>query len=122
MDHVEAVMAIAAGTGSIVVGLRSKVFYALGPGQRPKPTTKAMPRWFGRLWFIAIGALMIYWSLPSLSGRWRWSDLWADWWLVAFFGAVWVVGSALNRMKASEPTSGIQALELEESKETTHNF
>jgi hypothetical protein len=122
VDHVEAVVIIAAGAGSIVMGLRSKVFYALGPGQRPRPTTKAMPRWLGRLWCIAVGGLMIYWSLPSLSGRWRWSDLWADWWLFAFFGAPWIVSSVLNRMRASEPKSGIQTLDLEESKEATPNF
>ena len=122
MDHAEPIIAIAAGAGSIVMGLRSKVFYALGPGQRPTTTTNEMPRWLGRLWCIAVGGLFIFWSLPSLRGRWQWTDLWADWWLFAFFGVAWIINGVLNRMKASEPKSEIQTLDLKSNKETIRKF
>jgi len=117
MNHEEAVMAIVAGVGSILTGLGKKgEFHALGPGQRPKPDTKPLPRWFGRLWFVGIGGLFVYWSLPSLRGAWRWSDLWADWWLFAVLVAVWVGRNLLQRCGLREPKSGVQTLDLGPSK------
>src|SRR5215467_7561703 len=99
MNHEEAVIEIAIGISAIVFGLGHKGgFYALGPGQRPKPNTKTVPRWFGRIWFMGCGGVMIYWGVPSLRGAWHWSDLWADWWLFAFFGTVWLAKSLLHHV------------------------
>lgn len=89
MSHADAMIGIAMGSAALVVGVRATDFYALGPGQRPKPATKTIPRWFGRLWFIGMGAFLICWSLPGLRGDWHWRDLLADWWVFAFIGAAW---------------------------------
>lgn len=122
MNHEEAVMAITVGVGSIIAALGKKgEFHALGPGQRPKPDTKSLPRWFGRLGFIGIGALCIYWGLPSLRGTWRWSDLWADWWFFALFAAVWLARTLVLRSGLLEPRSGVQVLDLSRHDDTNRN-
>ena len=91
MSHADAMIGIAMGSAALVLGVKATDFYALGPGQRPKPATKTIPRWFGRLWFIGMGVFLICWSLPGLRGDWHWRDLLADWWLLAFFGVVCVL-------------------------------
>jgi len=97
------------GATATVFGLRATKFYALGPGQRPKATTKTIPRWFGRLSCIGIGAFLVCWSLPGLRGSWSWSDIWADWWLLPFFGVVFMVSMMLSE---PEPEAEIQSLHL----------
>lgn len=100
---------IAMGAAAIFFGVRATEFYALGPRQRPKPNTKTIPRWFGRLWCIGIGALLIFWSVPDLRGPWHWPDLWADWWVLPFVGVVCVFNLILSE---SESEGEIQSLDL----------
>lgn len=120
MNHEDALIAIAIGVAAIITGMGKKgEFYALGPGQRPKPDTKPIPRWFGRLWFVGGGGLVIYWSVPSLGGTWRWSDLWVDWWLFALLAAVWVGRTLLYKYGLLDPKSGVQTLGLAQTEETS---
>ena len=97
------------GAAAIVCGAGATEFYALGPGQRPKPSTNTIPRWFGRLWCYGIGALLIFWSLPNLRGSWHWHDFLDDWWLVPFMGVVCVLNLMLSE---SESDGEIQSLNL----------
>jgi hypothetical protein len=100
---------IAAAAAALVFGAGGTEFYALGPGQRPKPSTKTIPQWFGRLWCIGIGVLLISWCLPDLRGSWHWFDLWGDSWLLPFLGVVCV----LNLMLSESGSEGeIQSLHL----------
>jgi hypothetical protein len=109
VTHADAIIGIAIGVAAIVFGVKATEFYALGPGQRPKPSTKPVSRWFGKVWYIGIGVLAISWSLPSLHGPWYWSDLWADWWLLPFLGVVCV----LNLMLSESSSEGeIQTLQI----------
>jgi hypothetical protein len=109
VTHADAIIGLAIGAAAIVCGVGATEFYALGPGQRPKPPTKTISRWFGQLWCFGIGALLIFWSLPNLRGSWHWHDLWDDWWLVPFVGVVCV----LNLMLSESGSEGeIQSLNL----------
>jgi hypothetical protein len=76
-------------------------FYAIGPGQRPKPGMKPMPQWLGRLWCFAAGCIALYWSVPALRGRWQWREVWDNWWIGAFVLAVWL----LRKLSASQAES-----------------
>ena len=109
MTHADAIVGIAIGAAAIAFGVRAMMFYPLGPGQRPKPSTKTIPRWLGRLWSIGIGAWLIFGSIPNLRGLWYWRDLWADWWLLPFVG----VACVLNLMlRESESEGEVQSLQL----------
>jgi hypothetical protein len=97
------------GAAAIVLGARATEFYALGPGQRPKPSTKPIPRWFGVLWCIGTGVLLISWGLPGLRGSWHWRDIWDDWRLVPILGVVCVLNLMLSE---SGSEAEIQSLHL----------
>ncbi len=109
MTHADAMIGLAIGAAAIVCGVGAREFYALGPGQRPKPSTKTIRRWFGQLWCLGIGALLIFWSLSNLRGSWHWHDFWNDWWLVPFLGVVCVLNLMLSE---SESEGEIQSLNL----------
>jgi hypothetical protein len=56
---------VALGIAVIVMGLWPGMdFYAGLPTQRPS-VRKRVPRWFGRLWFVAGGAILIYWGVTG---------------------------------------------------------
>ena len=94
MTHADAMIGRAIGAAAIVCGVGAREFCSLGPGQRPKPSTKTIRRWFGQLWSLGIGVVLIFWSLPNLRGSWHWHDFWDDWWLVPFLGVVCVLNLA----------------------------
>ena len=98
MNHAEGIIGLIMGLGSILLGLTGREFYALGPGQRPRPKTRRIPRWFGVLWFGAFGCLLIYWSVPALTGRWVRRDLYGGVWIIAFLGVAWLLNKALGRL------------------------
>jgi hypothetical protein len=102
MSHTEALIGLTLGLGSIISGMTSRAFYALGPGQRPTSKTRTVPRWFGALWFGAFGCLLIYWSVPALRGRWDQGDLYVGVWIFAFLGVSWLFNKVLRRL-ASDP-------------------
>jgi hypothetical protein len=67
MNRVEAIIGIALGVWTIYIGLAARgPFYARGPGQRPTSKTKTVPKWFGKLWFCAVGGAFLYWGISSL--------------------------------------------------------
>jgi hypothetical protein len=109
VTHADAMIGIVIGAAATVCGVGATEFYALGPGQRPMPSTKTIPRWFGQLWCYGIGVLLIFWSLPNLRGSWHWHDFWDDWWLVPFLGVVCVLNLMLSE---SESDGEIQSLNL----------
>jgi hypothetical protein len=109
VTHEDAIIGIAMGAAGIFLGLRGAEFYSLGPGRRPKPGTRTIPRWFGQFWCIGIGAWLIYWSLPGLRGSWHWRDLGDDWWLLPFFGVVCMLNLMLSE---PESETEIQSLHL----------
>jgi len=109
VTHADAIIGLAIGAAAIVCGVGATEFYALGPAQSPKPNTRTIPRWFGRLWCFGIGTLSIFWSLPNLRGPWHWRDFLDDWWLMPFLGVVCV----LNLMLSESGFEGeIQSLNL----------
>ena len=54
----------ASRTFLIVLGIAVSAFGLL-PGGNFFFINKPMPRWSGRLWFLAFGALLIYWGLTT---------------------------------------------------------
>jgi len=103
LNHPEALIGVALGIEAIVVGMARKGdFHALGPGQRPTPGTKTIPRWLGRLWFFGWGCVVLYWCVPRLLGRWYWRELWADWWIAVFVVIVWLL-KKLRDSQAEKP-------------------
>ena len=55
------------GVAGIVLGVIPGVtFYPGLPGPRTGSRAKPLPRWLGRLWFISVGALMLYWGVKRL--------------------------------------------------------
>jgi hypothetical protein len=113
MNHAEAIVGTAAGLTAVWMGLTGKKFYALGPGQRPRPKTKTIPKWIGRPWFVVVGGFFLYSSMASLRGTWRWSDLKDAWWIALFLGGVWLLNLALATLESSEPKSGLQTLRID---------
>jgi hypothetical protein len=58
-----AVLLIAFGIAATVFGLLpGGTFFTEVPTLRGV-VRKSLPRWFGRLWFVTVGALAIYWGL-----------------------------------------------------------
>ena len=57
------VLLVVSGIAVIVFGLLPSVdFFTDLPSLRGI-IRKALPAWFGRTWFVAVGALLIYWGL-----------------------------------------------------------
>ena len=89
MDHIRALLVTAMGIWAVRAGFSRGPFYALGPGQRPKPDTKPLPVWWGRTWFLSFGCVLLYWAAPKLRGQWHWNELFGYWWVpVAFMAAI----------------------------------
>ena len=107
------------GMASIVFGVRGTKFYARGLGKHLKLSFKAIPLWFGQLWCVGVGALLVCWSLPRLRGPWHWAYLWADWWLLPFFGVVCVLSLMLSE---SASDAKIQSLHLDTEKNDDNRF
>jgi hypothetical protein len=98
MTHVEGLLGTVAGFGALILGLSGRKFYALGPGQRPKATTKPIPRWFGASWFCIWAGVALYVSVPALRGSWNSHDLSEAEWIVGVAGVAVVASFAFRRL------------------------
>jgi hypothetical protein len=90
VDHITALLGAAIGLWAIRSGFSPGPFYALGPGQRRKPTSKSLPVWWGRTWFLTVGCVSLYWALPKLRGQWHWNEISAYWWAPVATLIAWV--------------------------------
>ena len=89
IDHITALVGTAIGVWAIRAGFSRGPFYALGPGQRPKPTSKPLPLWWGRTWFLTVGCVSLYWAIPRLRGQWQWSEFSGYWWVPVVLLTAW---------------------------------
>jgi hypothetical protein len=96
IDHITALVGTAIGVWAIRAGCSRGPFYALGPGQRPKPTSKPLPLWWGRTWFLTVGCVSLYWAIPRLRGQWQWSEFSGYWWVPVVLLTAWAEHRLLN--------------------------
>lgn len=103
MTHPEALLGTAIGIWAVTNALWGRGdFHAVGPGQRATSESKPIPQWFGRLWFLIIGGLFLYWGIPSLRGPWHRSDLYGGLWITFFILTVWAWGKLRKGRSSGE--------------------
>lgn len=63
MKHLDTIIYFALATGALYMGVVGKAFYT---GALARKSTRKVPTWFGRAWFIGFGLVVLYLGIAKL--------------------------------------------------------